>query len=186
MATKVEQEYENTIQLYLNSGYSIVSQTDNSTILLSDDVAIAKNQARLKSYAVSGFAGAESATEMTMAGGVAAAGVQGNNFQVAIRITKTGQLQVSGYTLEKKKTFKAQTKKFNKSTNLVLMIVMLMFAVPFLMVAVIMFSNNDTVLAIITSLGSLFCFFLSFLFFKQSRKKWLSRKKKSLNYGLLP
>ena len=88
----VEEEYEKTITLYLKNDYQIVSQSADTTIMLSP-----KFQKR------AGFTSFANA----MAGGpaqsmAASANVQRQQakFQVTIRITKTGQLQVIGYTLD--------------------------------------------------------------------------------------
>ena len=121
MATKVEQEYENTIELYLDNGYQIVSQTDNSTIMLSDDIELARKDIRF-AHAVMGVGSVIASGQRTnssvlsMDTNIAAASVQGVDFQVNIRITKTGKLQVSGYTLEThKKNKSVRDKLSNKS-----------------------------------------------------------------------
>jgi len=89
----VEEEYEDAIALYLNNGYMIVNQSADITILLSPKFQ--------KEGGNTAFIGA-------MVGGpvMAMAGQIGHNsrqiqYQVTIRITKTGELQILGYTLDK-------------------------------------------------------------------------------------
>ena len=89
----VEEEYEKAIALYLENDYTIVSQSADTTILLSP-----------KFGKKTGFGSAMNA----MVGGPAQSMAYNANmqrqqakFQVTIRITKTGELQIIGYTLDK-------------------------------------------------------------------------------------
>lgn len=101
----VEQKYENTIQLYLENGYYIVQQTSDTTIMLSKDFA---NNARL-SAALGGMSAAIStgpafqnnAVHNAHTAAYSKANLEQHDYEVVIRITKTGELSITGCTLEK-------------------------------------------------------------------------------------
>lgn len=96
----IEEEYEKAINLYLENGYQIVAQQENATILQSDAI----KGDRL----ASGIGGAIAGSPTTVATMATAVNTRQNEYQVTIRITKTGQLQITGYTLDKCKKHKEQ------------------------------------------------------------------------------
>lgn len=114
----IEEKYENTIQQYLKNGYRIVSQSGDTTIMFADDCFQRYNtqltQGHLNTAEKSStyeilFGNRNNyssvRTMTAFQGAVNNANTQANNskskFEVAIRITKTRQIDISGYTLEK-------------------------------------------------------------------------------------
>ena len=90
-----EEEYENTIALYLENGYEIVNQSADSTILLSSNF---RKGARMEAFAGSLNSGTGGAIQRQSLHNTQIA-----KYQVTIRITKTGGLQITSYTLDKHK-----------------------------------------------------------------------------------
>ena len=91
--SSVEVEYEKAIALYLEHGYEIVNQSAESTILLSSNF-------RKDATANAFFRGMTDGT----VGSIQSSSIQNtriSQYQVTIRITKTGDLQITGYTLDK-------------------------------------------------------------------------------------
>ena len=88
---QVEEQYEKAIEVYLNNGYDIISQSTDTTILLSPKF---RRKAGLFSFVNSVSNGASSAMAANM-------NVQNqqSKYQATIRITKTGKLQITGCTL---------------------------------------------------------------------------------------
>ena len=130
MATRLEQEYENTIQLYIKNGYQVVSENNNTTIMFAAKLfqKYANDMSRRMTANASiasvgdAYGGRHSAASATTAWHSASANahstanIQKSNYEVAIRMTKTGKVDVSGFTLEKLSEYMKNQQKQEEST----------------------------------------------------------------------
>ena len=104
-SNSIEAHYEAMIQLYLNNGYQIAAQAETSTMLVF--MKYIERDERI--IAVSTSLTSPSATYGANVGGLSSMNRgQQHKFQVMIRITTTGQLQITGFTLEEKKSYEAK------------------------------------------------------------------------------
>jgi membrane protein insertase Oxa1/YidC/SpoIIIJ len=129
--------YEKAIQLYLNNDYHIVQQNDNSTILLSSRYSKLAKYLQISGNIGSGISNmfGNIKDNINNASNVSSSfnvhNTKQAQYQVAIRITKTGELKITGYTLDKLEKDNKQQKKMKKMFYIILLLIIVGFAFIF-------------------------------------------------------
>lgn len=140
MAYNVDVEYENTIKLYQNNNYVIISQTDNTTIMLSHDFQKMAGKLSNVNALASSLQGNSKDAISNANTAHNEAQTYKTNYQVIIRITKTGVVDVSGYTLDKRTETNNKRKFTKKEIGIILGICAVLF--PLIIFLLIYFESH--------------------------------------------